>query len=110
MDYIRSSDSAFVVDEDQPYAELWYALFPYEPYFVMFHVEMVLFHIRMGTHPSGPSKTQDGSLLLEYLSDKPSQVGAVPEGYPSADLPFLFKVLSIKTALSIQVACLRLPV
>eukprot|EP01037_Dinobryon_pediforme_P046225 gene46225-59362_t len=66
----------------------------------------------MGTHPSGPSKlaklakNNDSGppaiLLSDWLKDKPNFVGTVPHGYPSNDLPFLFKVLSVKTALSIQ--------
>ena len=64
----------------------------------------------MGTHPSCPSKlkyhTKAGKSLLlsEYLQDKPEQVGNVPSGYTNNNLPFLFKVLSIRTALSIQVS------
>lgn len=57
----------------------------------------------MGTHSSGPSKIKESNIYLsEWLSDKPSKVGFVPEEYPKNDLPFLFKVLSISTALSIQ--------
>lgn len=61
----------------------------------------------MGTHPSCPSKLRQGNqqvgpLLSDYLREKPQEVGMVPEGYTNNDLPFLFKVLSIKTALSIQ--------
>ena len=63
----------------------------------------------MGTHPSGPSRLVQSSgsnssiLLSDWLKNKPSFVGRVPESYPEDDLPFLFKVLSVKTALSIQV-------
>ena len=59
----------------------------------------------MGTHPSGPSKivSNEPILLSEYLLSAPNAVGQVPDGYSQTDLPFLFKVLSIKTALSIQV-------
>eukprot|EP00605_Chrysophyceae_sp_TOSAG23-4_P001547 GSChrysophyteH1.ASY1.ANO1.1696.1 assembled CDS len=47
----------------------------------------------LGTHPSGPSTVaSDGSLLSEWLKEHPG----------SDNLPFLLKVLSIKTALSIQ--------
>lgn len=57
----------------------------------------------MGTHPSGPSKILDtGIYLRDWLSSNSGAVGLVPPGYSSNDLPFLFKVLSIKTALSIQ--------
>jgi mannose-6-phosphate isomerase len=57
----------------------------------------------MGTHPSGPATISDsGQLLREWLTRHPEAVGLVPSGYPSNDLPFLFKVLSVETALSIQ--------
>jgi mannose-6-phosphate isomerase len=76
----QSADKNFVL-EDKPYAELW-----------------------MGTHPSGPSKLDEPDFepLLDWLQANPSAVGTVPKGYPNDNLPFLFKVLSIKTALSIQ--------
>ncbi|RYH31249.1 hypothetical protein EON65_03160 [archaeon] len=58
----------------------------------------------MGTHPSGPAKIMGSdATLASWLSDKPDLVGKVPEGYVNNDLPFLFKILSIRTALSIQV-------
>lgn len=58
----------------------------------------------MGTHPSGPSRMKvGGRLLKDFLNDHPGAVGHVPEGYEGNDLPFLFKVLSVATALSIQV-------
>jgi mannose-6-phosphate isomerase len=58
----------------------------------------------MGTHPSGPARIEGSEqLLVEWLKDKSASVGKVPSGYAENDLPFLFKVLSIKTALSIQV-------
>ena len=58
----------------------------------------------MGTHSSGPSRILDtGILLSEFLRGKDFLVGNVPEGYPTDDLPFLFKILSVQTALSIQV-------
>ena len=43
----------------------------------------------MGTHPSAPSKIKNSNALLKDCL--------------SADLPFLFKVLSVGKALSIQV-------
>ncbi|RUS24997.1 phosphomannose isomerase type I [Jimgerdemannia flammicorona] len=73
----------FVVDNNKPYAELW-----------------------MGTHPNGPSYvlSPDGTkrLLKEVIAADRSLV--TPELYKSydGDLPFLFKVLSIRKALSIQ--------
>lgn len=63
-----------------------------------------LHFIRMGTHPSAPSIVDSsGVFLLDWLKDKPEVIGNVPSGYPSNNLPFLFKVLSIGKALSIQV-------
>lgn len=57
----------------------------------------------MGTHPSGPSKVaEDGKLLSDWLKENSSTVGVTAGGYPADDLPFLFKVLSVRTALSIQ--------
>lgn len=58
----------------------------------------------MGTHPNGSAKIEGSDeYLLDWLKQRPEAVGKVPPGYPSNDLPFLFKVLSIRTALSIQV-------
>lgn len=58
---------------------------------------------RMGTHPSGPASVEDGPALLDILKSNPSLIGVIPPEYECNDLPFLFKVLSIRTALSIQV-------
>ena len=58
----------------------------------------------MGTHPNGPLTVIDANTsLAEYIKANPSTVGRVPPGYAADELPFLFKVLSIRTALSIQV-------
>ena len=69
---------------NRPYAELW-----------------------MGTHPTLPSRiVADGSLLSERLVADPSLLGARTVAKygvnASLALPFLFKVLSIDKALSIQ--------
>jgi mannose-6-phosphate isomerase len=58
----------------------------------------------MGTHPSLPSKlVQDKSSLLDHLKQHPELLGdKVRKYYGSDDLPFLFKVLAIGKALSIQ--------
>lgn len=68
------------LDDSKPYAELW-----------------------MGSHPSGQSFI-DGHRhmsLTRYISEFPECLGSVlPEN--SLSLPFLFKVLSIRKALSIQ--------
>lgn len=59
----------------------------------------------MGTHPNGPSLLADngyaGQQLLTLLRDRPEMLGAALPEF-GADLPFLFKVLSVGTALSIQ--------
>lgn len=59
----------------------------------------------MGTHPSLPSRTAKQK-LQEYLEQHPEFIGdKVAAKFPdtkSGELPFLFKVLSIGTALSIQ--------
>ena len=58
----------------------------------------------MGTHPSGPANViGTKEPLLSWLGKHPYAVGRVPKGYKGDDLPFMFKVLSVKTALSIQV-------
>jgi len=53
----------------------------------------------MGTHPNAPSKT-GGKLLSNLLDSNPQLLGSTPA--PNGQLPFLFKVLSINKALSIQ--------
>jgi mannose-6-phosphate isomerase len=70
----------FTVQDDKPYAELW-----------------------MGTHPSLPSKDlYTGRSLLDLVSDNQALMGSdITEKY-NKKLPFLFKVLSINKALSIQ--------
>jgi mannose-6-phosphate isomerase len=60
----------------------------------------------MGTHPTLPSKLEDGCLLSDCLKANPAFTGeSVTSAFPDSkdgSLPFLFKVLSIGTALSIQ--------
>ncbi|KAI0314741.1 mannose-6-phosphate isomerase [Amylostereum chailletii] len=71
------------VDDDAPYAELW-----------------------MGTHPSSPSTVAStGAPLASTLAQHPALLGpAVASKFDTAsgNLPFLFKVLAIDKALSIQ--------
>lgn len=58
----------------------------------------------MGTHPTLPSRTATG-LLSEELAQHPEFTGKKvidKFGLKDGALPFLFKVLSIGTALSIQ--------
>lgn len=62
----------------------------------------------MGTHPSGPAviSGSDGKTLKAWLGDHPEALGAATRQRFGAtggvDLPYLFKVLSVRTALSIQ--------
>jgi mannose-6-phosphate isomerase len=59
----------------------------------------------MGTHPSGPATLAEGALagtpLLAFIRDHPQVLGDAAPRF-GADLPFLLKVLSVRTALSIQ--------
>ncbi|MCO5581763.1 hypothetical protein L7F22_035651 [Adiantum nelumboides] len=89
-----------VLDEETPYAELW-----------------------VGTHESGPSNVislvdvnevcavelddtemhqPDSMLLKDWLGKNPNALGERVLQRWGADLPFLFKVLSVSKALSIQ--------
>lgn len=84
-------NEGFENDEEKTYAELW-----------------------MGTHPNGPSRVMPepgdfiegaeanhaGIFLIELLETHPHYLGELQE---QGDLPFMFKVLSINKALSIQV-------
>ena len=75
-----SGDADAEVSEEKPYAELW-----------------------MGTHPSGPSVVSStGATLKEWIAQNDACLGSVLKGKYGTDLPFLFKVLSVQTALSIQ--------
>jgi mannose-6-phosphate isomerase len=60
----------------------------------------------MGTHPNSPSHVlPSNAALSEYLAAHPELVGVrVIEHFEASNgnLPFLFKVLSIEKALSIQ--------
>ncbi|CAN0266720.1 unnamed protein product, partial [Hapterophycus canaliculatus] len=73
-------DAEYTVKPEETYAEMW-----------------------IGTHPSGPSRVVrdgcPGPLLKEILDDNPHVLGAIRW---KGDLPFLFKVISISKALSIQ--------
>ncbi|KAJ5727942.1 Mannose-6-phosphate isomerase [Penicillium malachiteum] len=72
--------SEFSIEAEKPYAELW-----------------------MGTHPSLPSKdVETQRTLLDLVQDNQALLSPeISERY-AARLPFLFKVLSIRKALSIQ--------
>ncbi|CAL5875156.1 uncharacterized protein PFLUO_LOCUS9460 [Penicillium psychrofluorescens] len=71
---------AFSIKPDQPYAELW-----------------------MGTHPSNPSfDASTSQTLLQIINDKDSLLSPSIVAQYGRELPFLFKILSIQDALSIQ--------
>jgi mannose-6-phosphate isomerase len=57
----------------------------------------------MGTHPNGPSLLHENEniSLSSWLENHSNAVGYTPE--ESNELPFMLKILSIQTALSIQV-------
>lgn len=85
--FAKSVGSA-TIDESAPYAELW-----------------------MGTHPKVPSHTVGAGSdnkhthesLRQVLADAPQELGdKVAAEFGAGELPFLFKVLSIRKALSIQ--------
>ncbi|KAI1140031.1 mannose-6-phosphate isomerase [Hypoxylon sp. FL0543] len=68
------------IQSDKPYAELW-----------------------MGTHPSNPSKDlETGRTLLELVESNQMLIAPSVRAKFGTKLPFLFKVLSINKALSIQ--------
>ncbi|KAI0429468.1 mannose-6-phosphate isomerase [Xylaria sp. FL1042] len=68
------------IESDKPYAELW-----------------------MGTHPSNPSKdVESGQNLLNLVESNAMLLGPSVKARYGPKLPFLFKVLSINKALSIQ--------
>lgn len=70
----------FKLDESKPYAELW-----------------------MGTHPSLASRVSStGETLREHITKNPQLLGDNVQRRFGDDVPFLFKVLAIRKALSIQ--------
>ncbi|KAG6493695.1 hypothetical protein ZIOFF_048689 [Zingiber officinale] len=78
-------NSGAEVELERPYAEFW-----------------------IGTHESGPSFVEAGGLgtasvtLKEWIGMNPGVLGEKVEAKWGRDLPFLFKVLSVAKALSIQ--------
>lgn len=77
---LSSADSSVTIDPDKPYAELW-----------------------MGTHPNGPSLIIERNVLLsEYIQDNLDAIGPVVKKRFGVAVPFLFKILSIGKALSVQ--------
>lgn len=78
---MKSANPDFVLDQHKPYAELW-----------------------MGTHINGPSYLKDSNISLQkYIQGNTELLGGDTEKKFGSNLPFLFKVLSVNKALSIQV-------
>jgi mannose-6-phosphate isomerase len=79
---LQVGNGDFKLQNDKPYAELW-----------------------CGTHPSGPSKVKSKGELVDLgklIKDHPAETLGEEVSKHWGDLPYLFKVLSIRTALSIQ--------
>ncbi|XP_048225454.1 LOW QUALITY PROTEIN: mannose-6-phosphate isomerase [Perognathus longimembris pacificus] len=80
---LAGNDPLARIAEDQPYAELW-----------------------MGTHPRGDAKVLDNRVpqqtLGQWIAENPDGLGSKVKDAFRGQLPFLFKVLSVETALSIQ--------
>ncbi|XP_031198983.1 mannose-6-phosphate isomerase isoform X2 [Mastomys coucha] len=80
---LASSDPLAQISEDKPYAELW-----------------------MGTHPRGDAKILDNRIsqktLGQWIAENQDCLGPKVKENFNGKLPFLFKVLSVDTALSIQ--------
>ncbi|KAG7205859.1 hypothetical protein KM043_007792 [Ampulex compressa] len=78
---MKSANADFVLNEQKSYAELW-----------------------MGTHPNGPSYLKENNMPLEeYIHQNHDVLGNEAKKHFGPCLPFLFKVLSVNKALSIQV-------
>jgi mannose-6-phosphate isomerase len=76
----KSGNLDFEIDGSAPYAELW-----------------------LGTHPNGPAKLMEsGQSLKDFLEQNPDALGEPTRAQFGDQLPFLFKVLSVGKALSIQ--------
>ena len=78
--YAPKACQDFQLDEEKTYAELW-----------------------MGVHPSGPANlVREKQLLAEHIANTPEMLGVKVREKFGDQLPFLFKVLSVNKALSIQ--------
>jgi mannose-6-phosphate isomerase len=99
------------LDASRPYAELWWVT--KLPFSIQKRIKLscvlaltvLLAPCRMGTHPSGAATLAEGDFagapLLAFIRDNPQVLGEAGPQF-GADLPFLLKVLSVRTALSIQ--------
>ncbi|XP_061533824.1 mannose-6-phosphate isomerase isoform X1 [Phyllopteryx taeniolatus] len=80
---VLGGDPLAVIEDGKPYAELW-----------------------MGTHPKGDAHIKDNRIaqttLGQWIAHFPACLGSKVKDTFQGQLPFLFKVLSVNTALSIQ--------
>nr|XP_057932431.1 mannose-6-phosphate isomerase isoform X2 [Doryrhamphus excisus] len=80
---VVGGDPLAIIEEGKPYAELW-----------------------MGAHPKGDSQIKDNRIaqttLGQWIAHFPACLGSKVKDTFQGQLPFLFKVLSVNTALSIQ--------
>uniref|UniRef100_W5LIQ3 Mannose-6-phosphate isomerase n=1 Tax=Astyanax mexicanus TaxID=7994 RepID=W5LIQ3_ASTMX len=80
---VVGGDPQAVIESGKPYAELW-----------------------MGAHPKGDALIKDNRIsqrtLGQWIADYPGCLGSKVKDTFQGQLPFLFKVLSVNTALSIQ--------
>uniref|UniRef100_A0A1A8EQH4 Mannose-6-phosphate isomerase n=2 Tax=Nothobranchius korthausae TaxID=1143690 RepID=A0A1A8EQH4_9TELE len=80
---VVGDDPLAVIEDDKPYAELW-----------------------MGAHPKGDAQIKDNRIaqttLGQWIAHYPACLGSKVKDAFQGQLPFLFKVLSVNTALSIQ--------
>lgn len=77
----QCGDPSFKVNAEETYAELW-----------------------MGTHPSGPAFIKGTNTPLHtWILENPDVLGEATRNTFGSNLPFLFKILSVRMPLSIQV-------
>ncbi|XP_037109558.1 mannose-6-phosphate isomerase [Syngnathus acus] len=80
---VLGGDPLAVIEDGKPYAELW-----------------------MGAHPKGDAQIKDNRIaqttLGQWIAHFPACLGSKVKDTFQGQLPFLFKVLSVNTALSIQ--------
>ncbi|XP_053451986.1 mannose-6-phosphate isomerase isoform X3 [Nycticebus coucang] len=93
---LASSDPLAQISEDKPYAEVRPGLYFSPPYLQLW----------MGTHPRGDAKILDNRItqktLGQWIAENQDCLGSKVKDTFNGNLPFLFKVLSVETALSIQ--------
>lgn len=98
------------IQSDKPYAEvsiysLYISYISYVSTYMFIYERLITYMIQlwMGTHPSNPSKdVVTGQSLLELVQGNRMLLAPSVQAKYGSKLPFLFKVLSIGKALSIQ--------